>query len=188
MFYYYCHNYYFYINIIRNIKQYVQKEKNNNPPAPLPTNSIPYTLVNHVANTINNKPIPTTSELEINPTRYIENLKTSLSKIPNPLVIKTESSKPKVINDTKKITVKAKQNNKAKVNDNKFNQQYGMKQSQSQGSRKFLVGLLKYIINISINYIFFNILIIIYVLFKNLDYIFYLKIKSLNFNIINYVI
>jgi len=93
--------------------------------------------VNHVANTITKKQAPTTTELNINPTLYMGNLKASLSKIPNPLVIKTESIKPQVKNDTKKVTGKIKQNNKTKTINNNFNQQ-NQQSSLSQGSCKFI--------------------------------------------------
>ncbi|OUM64924.1 hypothetical protein PIROE2DRAFT_8140 [Piromyces sp. E2] len=118
-----------------NVKQYVQKAKNEHPPSPMPTNSIPYTLVNHVSNTINKKPKPLDTELDINPTNYIEKLKTSLSKIPDPLTINTETVKPQTMKNTKMaINVKLKKDEAPKPVDNKFNQQYTLKQSQSQGS------------------------------------------------------
>jgi len=124
----------------RNVKQYVQKAKNEHPSSPLPVNSIPYTLVNHVVNTINNKQKPiSTSELDINPTKYIENLKTNLSKIPNPLVIKSEPVKPTTVSNKQTIpkkveTYNKKNNNKNKIKETKFSQQLALKSSQSQGS------------------------------------------------------
>jgi hypothetical protein len=123
-----------------NVKQYVQKAKNEHPSSPLPVNSIPYTLVNHVVNTINNKQKPiSTSELDINPTKYIENLKTNLSKIPNPLVIKSEPVKPTTVSNKQTIpkkveTYNKKNNNKNKIKETKFSQQLALKSSQSQGS------------------------------------------------------
>ncbi|ORX43435.1 hypothetical protein BCR36DRAFT_373938 [Piromyces finnis] len=101
----------------------------------MPSNSIPHTLVNHVANTINNKPKPLSTELDINPTNYIENLKTSLSKIPNPLTINSETIKPQTIKNTETtVKIKIKKDETSKIMKNKFNQQYTLNSNQSQGS------------------------------------------------------
>jgi len=103
----------------------------------MPTNTIPSTLVNHVSNTINKKPKPQNTELDINPTNYIEKLKTSLSKVPDPLTINTETVKPQTMKNTKMtVKVKLKKDETNKSVDNKFNQQFNLKSSHSQGSCK----------------------------------------------------